>query len=364
MRSIPRLLVLVFLFGLSITAIAPAERIDPGRGTAAPGDSVVWYDFSLLTVEGKGWQSGESYYDRLPAKAKATVPPSVWNLSHHSSGICARFTTDAPLVQVRWTVLNSNLALPHMAATGVSGVDLYSRDAKGVWRFVQNGRPLKETNTAPFTVKPGVECILYLPLYNGVKSVEIGIPPDKTISTPEPSARDRKKPVVFYGTSITHGACASRPGMSFTNIVGRMLDTPVINLGFSGSGKMETAMSDLLVELDPSVYVLDCIWNMTPQMVGERVEPFVKKLREARPDTPIILAEDCNFREISPTEKGRILRDVYAKLRKDGVKKLYFLPNKGMMGNDWEGTVDGAHPNDLGMMRQAEVFAKALRKVK
>ena len=151
--------------------------------------------------------------------------------------------------------------------------------------------------------------------------------------------------------------------MSFTAIAGRMLDTPVINLGFSGSGKMEPAMGDLLAELDPSVYVLDCIWNMTPQMVSERVEPFVRKLREARPDTPILLAEDCNFREISPTEKGRILRDVYAKLKKNGVKKLYFLANRGMMGDDWDGTVDACHPNDLGMMRQAEVFAKALRKL-
>ena len=190
MRSVSRFLVLVFLFALSITAVAPAERIDPGRATSAPGDSVVWYDFQLLTVEGKGWQTGESYYDRLPAKVKETVPPSVWSLSHHSSGICARFTTDATLVQVRWTVLNSNLALPHMPATGVSGVDLYSRDAKGVWRFVQNGRPLKETNTSPFAVKPGAECILYLPLYNGVTKVEIGIPRDRTISRPEPSARE------------------------------------------------------------------------------------------------------------------------------------------------------------------------------
>ncbi len=363
MRSIPRLLVLVFLFGLSITAIAPAERIDPGRGTAAPGDSVVWYDFSLLTVEGKGWQSGESYYDRLPAKAKATVPPSVWNLSHHSSGICARFTTDAPLgAGALDGTQQQPCPAPHGRDRGERRGPLQPR-REGRWRFVQNGRPLKETNTAPFTVKPGVECILYLPLYNGVRAWRSASLPTKPFRRrnppPAPEEAGRLLRHLHHARSVR-----VRPGMSFTNIVGRMLDTPVINLGFSGSGKMETAMSDLLVELDPSVYVLDCIWNMTPQMVGERVEPFVKKLREARPDTPIILAEDCNFREISPTEKGRILRDVYAKLRKDGVKKLYFLPNKGMMGNDWEGTVDGAHPNDLGMMRQAEVFAKALRKVK
>jgi len=143
MRSVSRLLALALMLAQFTIAAVIAERIDPGRATSAPGDSVVWYDFQLLTVEGKGWRTGESFYDRLPAKAKEIVPPSVWGLSHHSSGICARFTTDAPLVQVRWTVLNKELALPHMPATGVSGVDLYSRDAKGVWRFVQNGRPVR-----------------------------------------------------------------------------------------------------------------------------------------------------------------------------------------------------------------------------
>ena len=123
---------------------------------------------------------------------------------------------------------------------------------------------------------------------------------------------------------------------------------------------MEPAMADLLADLDPSVYVLDCLWNMSPDLVSTRVEPFVKTLRAAHPDTPILLAEDCSVRSVCPTEKGRILRTIHQKLTAEGVKNLHFLSNEGMLGDDTEGTVDGCHPNDLGMMRQAEVFVKAL----
>ena len=136
------------------------------------------------------------------------------------------------------------------------------------------------------------EYLLYMPLYNGVSSVEIGIPADRTIARPAPRAEDRRKPIVFYGTSITQGGCASRPGMVHTAILGRRLDRPVINLGFSGNGVMEPEIATLLAELDPAVYVLDCLPNMTAAQVEQRVEPFVRTLRKAHPSTPIVLAED------------------------------------------------------------------------
>jgi hypothetical protein len=247
---------------------------------SSPADPTVWHDGKQLGIEGQGWTNTLSPYDRLPAKAQGKAPASVWGLSHCSAGLCVRFTTDAPSIQVRWTLLHGVVALPHMPATGVSGVDFYAKKKDGRWEFVGNGRPEAATNTASFTVPPGEQYIVYLPLYTGVKSVEIGIPTGCKIAACAASSKPRK-PIVIYGTSITHGGCASRPGMAWTSIVGRQLDTPVINLGFSGSGKMEPEMADLLAELDPSVYVLDCIWNMSPEQVSERVEPFVAKLREA-----------------------------------------------------------------------------------
>ena len=346
----------LFVAGVLFAAAGTPQKAGPG-----PGDTTQWFDCKTLLIEGKGWTDTQSFYDRLPARAEGKVTPAVWGLSHHSAGLCVPFTSNASSLQVRWTLLkNVAMSMPHMPATGVSGVDVYTKNDAGRWVFVVNGRPSGPANTAKVAVSPGRPCLLYLPLYNGVTSVEIGVPKGKTVSAADLAGRKQHKPIVFYGTSITQGGCASRPGLAFPAIVGRKLDVPVINLGFSGSGKMEPAMAELLAELDPSVYVLDCLWNMSPDMVSTRVEPLVKTLRMARPQTPILLAEDCSVRNVCPTEKGTILRTLHKKLTAEGVKNLLFLSNQNMLGDDEEGTVDGCHPNDLGMMRQADVFAKAL----
>ena len=343
---IPVLLVLVVLTSRSVCA------------------ETVWQDCTRLAaegnimLEGKGWT--DLLYDRLPAKAEGKVTPAVWGLSHDSAGMCFRFETDAETLQVRWTLTKTSLAMPHMPATGVSSVDLYVKAADGRWLFLPRkfGEGVIGTSST-FVLPAGRKaCVLYLPLYNGIKSIELGVPEGRTFSKIHET---RSKPVVVYGTSIAQGGCASRPGLAWIAIAGRNLDVPMINLGFSGSGKMEMEMADLLGELDPSVYVLDCLWNMSPDMVSERMEPFVKRLRSLRPDVPILLVEEGSFQNVSPTAKGKLLRSIYEKLQAEGVGNLHFLSNEGMLGEDGEGTVDGLHPNDLGMMREAQTVEKALR---
>ena len=346
---------------LKTACFLTAQTLSPQLGTDDPNQKTTWYDCKNLIIAGKGWKESESFYDRLPIKAKDMVPSAVWSLSHDSAGMFARFATNSTIIQVRWTLLKTTLAMPHMPATGVSGIDLYSKDPSGKWVFNGNGRPENITNNISFNVVPNLEYILYLPLYNGIKTIEIGIPIGKNISTPNLPLPNQTKPIVFYGTSITQGGCASRPGLAATAIVGRQLDTPVLNLGFSGNGRMEPELAELLAELDPSIYVLDCLANMSSEMVTERVEPFVKILRKTHPDTPIVLVEDANFKGITPTEKGSRLRTIHEKLIKEGVKNLSFLSNANMLGTDYEGTVDGVHPNDIGMMRQANVFIPVLR---
>ncbi|MFC1682826.1 SGNH/GDSL hydrolase family protein [Candidatus Zixiibacteriota bacterium] len=338
---------------LCATSYLSAEQAEP------QDDGVVWHDATQLTLEGKGWADTESPYDRLPAKAKDMVRETVWNLSRHSAGLRIRFTSDATFIKVRWTLIKEALDLPHMPATGVSGIDLYGRDKNGEWRFVANGRPKELSNEAEFKLLPNTEHALYLPLYNGVTQVEMGAYRTRSFQRSDPSPEEQEKLVVFYGTSITQGACASRPGMASTAIAGRRLDVPVINLGFSGNGRMELELAELLGELDPAVFVLDCLWNMTPEMVSERVEPFVTTLRGYRPETPIVLVEDCSFLD-QPTQDGDILRAIYQKLKAQGDENLHLLPNTGMLGSDSEGTVDNCHPNDLGMMRQALSFVEFL----
>ncbi len=329
-----------------------------------------WIDVRELEVEGRGWTNTPAFFDRLPTKAKSTAPKAVWTLSHDSAGMCVRFATDASSLAVRWALNSPNLAMPHMAATGVSGVDLYVKTEAG-WRWLAVGKPSRQTNEAVMfkdlaPVKR--DYLLYLPLYNGTKSVEIGIPTNATLTKASAWGPDQRKPVVFYGTSILQGACASRPGMVHSAILGRRFNFPTINLGFSGSGKMEPVMGDLLAELDPSVYVLDCLPNMTADMVTERVEPFVRTLRQAHPQTPIVLVEDRRYPDgfLATTRKAKndanhaALRAAFARLEKAGVKNLYYIPGDTLLGDDGEGTADGSHPTDLGFMRQADTFSNVL----
>jgi hypothetical protein len=214
------------------------------------------------------------------------------------------------------------------------------------------------------------EYMVYLPLRNGVLSLEIGVPKGARVDQ-GPMRDSGQKPLVFYGTSITHGISASRPGMTHVAILGRQMNRPVINLGFSGNGKMEPEVTALVAELDASVYILDCLPNMTAKDVHERAEICVKTLRKARPSTPILLVEDRNYTDnfLNASRKERndtnheAMRAVYAKLVKEKVPGLRYLAAEELLGDDGEATIDGSHPTDLGFMRQAAAFARALKGV-
>ena len=200
-----------------------------------------------------------------------------------------------------------------------------------------------------------------LPLFNGIQSFALGVKPGSKIEALPPRASGVTKPVVFYGTSITHGGCASRPGLAFPSIVGRTLDGPIVNLGFSGSGKMEFEMSEHLAAIDASCYVLDCLWNMHDGLVKERYEPFIRNLRAKRPGVPIVMAEQCDVFCGPPNGKDRFIRSLYERLVREGWKDLVYLPKTNMYPGDMEGTVDGCHPNDLGMKSLAAAFGAAVK---
>ena len=168
-----------------------------------------------------------------------------------------------------------------------------------------------------------------------------------------------------------HGACASRPGISFPAILGRRLGRPIINLGFDGNGIMEPEVASLLAELDPCVFVIDCLPNMNEKSVSERTIPLVKKLRETNNKTPILLVEDRSFTNTSffPSMKlhhqksRRALKKAFAELVYSGVANLYYLDGDNLLGRDGEGATDGSHPSDLGMIRYADAYEPALRSI-
>ena len=335
-------------------------------------NGVKWIDGTKLPIEGHAFANTDHYYDRLPANVTTNVNGGVRAMKHHTSGLQFRFVTDSKTLHFRWIPYHGGLSMDHMPSTGVSGIDVYRWDAKnGHWRYVKTGRIHDAKKGGSLDIgwwTPGTPCLVNLPLYNGVKSFSLGIDPGATIK-PYPHPSGRTKPVVFYGTSITHGGCCSRPGLAFVNRVGRDLDVPVVNLGFSGSGVMEFEMSEHLAKIDASCYVLDCLWNMglkeNPKDPGRSVEgnyeKFIRNLRTKRPDVPIVMAEQCDVFVGKPNEKDVFIKALYKKLIAEGWKNLVYLPKDKMFSGDTEGTVDGCHPNDLGMETMAAAFGTAVR---
>ena len=374
MRFLALSLLAAALPALAQTAKAPdVAKLDPAMGVnKAAATDLVWHDVTTWGVEGRILPEQERlrWFDRLPAAAQKTVTPAVWSLSRDSAGMMVRFKTDAEAIHVHYKLSKATLGLPHMPATGVSGVDLYARDRDGRWKWVMVTKPATQEIKAEIIkgLAPGYrEYAAYLPLYNGVESLRIGVAKGSRFEGQAP----RAKPVVFYGTSITHGACASRPGMVHTGILGRRLDLPVVNLGFSGNGRMDKAVGDFLVQVDAAAYVIDCLPNMQPADVSAKCVPLVKQLRAAKPETPIVLVEDRRFTNnwITPakyafhTANHAALKAAYDTLVQEGVRNLHYIPGDSLYGDDTEGATDASHASDLGFMRQADIFEPVLRKV-
>lgn len=348
-------------------------------------NGVKWIDGRYLPIEGRAFNDVEHYYDRLPAHVTTNVNAGVRSMKHHTAGMQFRFRTNSRMLRFEWTPYNSGLAMDHMPSTGVSGIDVYVQGSDGKWKYLKTGRiwDAKKGGSLQIAWMAGNACLVNLPLYNGIRTFRLGIDKNATVEALGPRTSGIDKPVVFYGTSITHGGCCSRPGLAFVNIVGRELDVPVVNLGFSGSGVMEYEMSEHLAKIDASCYVLDCLWNMqlkeNPARPGRSVEgnyeKFIRNLHAKRPDVPIVMAEQCDVFCAGPTAKDRFVYDLCLKLKAEdpsgfaslfGDEKakwdnLYYLPKDEMYVGDREGTVDGCHPNDWGMMSMAKAFGKAVK---
>ena len=228
------------------------------------------------------------------------------------------------------------------------------------------------------------ECLLYLPLYDELKSLEIGVSSDAHIRKGENPFKEK---IVVYGSSILQGASASRPGMAYPARLSRSSGYNFINLGLSGNGKMEKEVAEMLADtelirrpelnykmladIDADAFILDCIPNPSPKEITDRTVDFVMTLRQKHPDTPIIviqtlIRETGNFnqkaRENVKRQNEAIAEQVEV-LRKKNVKNLYFIKEDQFLGTDHEGTVDGTHPNDLGFDRMLKKYKPAISKI-
>jgi hypothetical protein len=348
--------------------------------SALSAQNLKWHnpmDEQFQTVDGRCWdrEIGKCYH-RLPERAKPLVRNYLWNTAVQSAGLSIAFRTTSPTIEVRYTVTDE-IGKWGMAATGASGVDLYALDVNGEMRWCAANFNFGDTisfkyNNINYVGDPlqGYEFRLYLPLYNQVTSLEIGTDENKTFSFVPVST---ERPIVVYGTSIAQGACVSRPGMSWTNIVERESGHRVVNLGLAGQGQLDAAMFDLLSEIDAELYVIDCMPNMNGELINkiyQRVMDGVRILRKSRPDTPVLLVEhsgyvnegtsavaECSYR----SSNAELLR-AYKALIADGIGKLYYLTHDEI-GLAMDDMVEGVHPNEMGMRKYADAYLNKIRKI-
>ena len=348
---------------ISVTQIAAAQE-------------TVYTDASEFPLYGKADDRTEGLYERLPSYLKGVSRDPVWYLGTHSAGLFVRFRSNSTSIHVRWESTYDN-TMTHMTDTGTKGLDLYAL-VDGEWRHVCSAQPQGAKSERKFIANMDPverEYMLYLSLYDGVKSVEIGVDKGAALLQPAVDSPKREKPVVMYGTSLLQGGCANRPGMAFTSIISRRLDREVINLGFSGNAMLDMEIAHLMASVeDPGVFVLDYAPNAWDYLIDEKGEDFFRVLRDAHPHVPVIFIEDVIFpftifdnrilEEV--TKKNNAQKRLYEKLKNAGEKNIYYIGAEGMIGEDGEATVDGTHFTDLGAMRYVDhvlpTIERALKK--
>lgn len=339
-------------------------------------EGIVYRSSTDFPVYGQAFQaSPEHPYRRLPESLIESIREPIRNLARNSAGLYIRFRTDATDIYAKWT--NTGFHMPHMTDCGTGGLDLYAF-LDGEWRFVGSGFNWGKISTEHErrlvgNMEPQMrEYMLYLSLYDEVKTLELGVPEGYILEQAQLESPRNERPVVMYGSSILQGGCASRPGMAFTNILARRFNVTVMNLGFSGNAKLDYEIAELMASVpSPSVFVLDYVPNAPAELITEKGEHFFRILRNAHPDVPIILVEDPQYahtvvdQAIAEEVRSRneAQKALFQLLLQTGEKNLYYLPAEGMTGTDGEPFVDGVHFTDLGMVRYADHIGPLLEKL-
>ncbi|MGI6182979.1 MAG: SGNH/GDSL hydrolase family protein [Candidatus Fimadaptatus sp.] len=307
-------------------------------------------------------------FRRMPGQVASRVSEGVAQLALCTAGGRARFVTDSPYVAVRVALTNA-ARMDHMAFTGILGFDLYVRRAPGDYVFRGAFRPpveMCEGYDSILTLPGGMcEAQINFPLYSGVAALSIGIKRGSRLELPDDYAHAR--PVVYYGSSITQGGCASRPGNSYQAIIGRMLDCDYVNLGFSGNAKGEPAMAEYIAGLDMSVFVCDYDHNAPScEHLAATHRPLYEAVRARNAGLPVIFVtcpdvdwhsdDTAHFGEVR--RRRDIVRATYEYARAQGDERVAFIDGADLFAGDMRDscTVDGCHPNDLGFMRMARVI--------
>ncbi|MBR2358139.1 MAG: SGNH/GDSL hydrolase family protein [Lentisphaeria bacterium] len=324
-----------------------------------------------FTVEGLYWFDAEKRYHRFPESAENSVPAAVNELAGCTAGAQIRFVTDSRRIVISARI-RSVKSSATMAETGRSGFDLYCGKPGEDEEFWNTVRPVPGEAVfvdEVFTVKDNKmrHFRLNFPLYNGVEELFIGLEKSSEILPSEPLKDSR--PIVIYGTSITQGGCASRPGSAFTNILSRKLQMEFLNFGFSGNGQNHLETAEILATIkNPAMFIMDSEANsISGKLINERVPRFLDMIRKAYPDIPILVLSKIPYGQRYAAELPSLkeeFRAIVEQKKAAGDKNIHFVDGSDFFdARDYsENTVDGAHPTDRGFAQMAQKLEVILRK--
>ena len=358
-----------------VKTAAPLPKVEKDYNVKGLGKvNVVYTDVQSapLSLEGLPWlKENKGAYIRSPARlTQAQTNRNIYQrLRHHTSGVVLRFRSDSPVIMLRGE-LAYNSTMAHMTRVGSAGFDSYCRVDSGKLEYHRSFLPAEAQKDFKIIMgynsgKGMRDWQINFPLYGGVKFVELGVVEGSKLEAPTP--HKIKKPILFYGSSITQGGCASRPGMMYSSLLCRALDAELISLGFSGSAKGEPAMAEAIAELDLAAFVYDYDYNApNPEHLAKTHEKFFQIIRAKHPDLPVVILSKINGPTSRDTIKRRdIIRKTYENAVAKGDKNVYFLDGCKFFGDvdRYECTVDGTHPNDLGFYRMYQGVLPTLQKI-
>ncbi|OPH57654.1 hypothetical protein BC351_03820 [Paenibacillus ferrarius] len=355
-----------------------AVQLDTNMNIRPSGDQdVMWYSplEAPFHIAGFGWLQEEGRYRRLPAHPSHHIPDAVDQLANCTSGGQIRFTADATSLLVK-VKLTGPANMYHMTATGQCGFDCYLGvpGEQVYYGTTTYDHRLMAYESSLFTnkVRENRLFTLNFPLYQGVEEIWIGLDREARISPPP--SYDSNQKIVVYGTSITQGGCASRPGMSYTNILSRRMNLEFLNLGFSGNGKGEPELAHILADIpNPACLILDYEANcVSTELLAKTLLEFIAIYREKHPLTPILVisrithAKEQFHADMAQerSDRKQIQQRVVEQRREMQDDNIYFCDGSTLLGADaHECTVDGSHPTDLGFLRMADGLTPILQQI-
>lgn len=336
---------------------------------AAPKKQYKYVDAADFTVVNKGHNNGQVYH-RVDTLKYPTLTPRMKQYFSFPTGIALRFRTNSPEILAKWKTrhIHDRYNTP---ATATKGLDLYiMKDGKWLWAGL--GRPKSMKKDASCSMVANMddsmkECLLYLPLFDELDELEIGVTEDAII---ESDGGFKRAPIVAMGSSYTHGAANSRPGMPWPAQLSRRLGVDIANFGTSGICKLEPVLADIIADTDADMFIFDTFSNPSAKEIHERFVPFVKRVREAHPNTPLVflqtfMRDNANFdmknKNFEDAKRKAAEEELEAIMKTD--KNIYFL-NPGLYnGDDRESTADGTHPSDLGYYRAVNNIEPKIREI-